>query len=137
LEVTEAHSISAEAVTRCKLYVTGSKSLILRTSGSCVIANDLLKFTRAELQRTQAQIIILLKTAQERVLEFLLGMEKRNDIRGCVDLPMPRQDIADYLGLTVETVSRILTRLESTCAISMPTSRHIVLSSRQMLNLLD
>jgi CRP/FNR family nitrogen fixation transcriptional regulator len=43
---------------------------------------------------------------------------------------MSRNDIADYLGLTIETVSRSLTQLERSRAISMPTSRHIVLHDR-------
>ena len=51
-----------------------------------------------------------------------------------VELPMSRQDIADYLGLTIETVSRTLTALECSAAIELPTSRHIVLRNRAALN---
>jgi CRP/FNR family transcriptional regulator, nitrogen fixation regulation protein len=47
---------------------------------------------------------------------------------------MSRQDIADYLGLTVETVSRTLTQLESRSAIALPTSKRIVLRDRAVLN---
>jgi CRP/FNR family nitrogen fixation transcriptional regulator len=47
---------------------------------------------------------------------------------------MSRQDIADYLGLTIETVSRTLTSLESCAAIEVPTSRHIVVRDRSALN---
>ncbi|MEJ2432968.1 MAG: helix-turn-helix domain-containing protein, partial [Pseudolabrys sp.] len=54
-----------------------------------------------------------------------------------VDLPMSRQDIADYLGLTIETVSRTLTQLENSGAIAVPTSRRIVLRSRGALNRLN
>jgi CRP/FNR family nitrogen fixation transcriptional regulator len=43
------------------------------------------------------------------------------------ELPMSRRDIADYLGLTVETVSRTFTQLEQDRLIAMPTSRHIVI----------
>ncbi|MEJ2432617.1 MAG: helix-turn-helix domain-containing protein, partial [Pseudolabrys sp.] len=50
-----------------------------------------------------------------------------------VDLPMSRQDIADYLGLTIETVSRTLTQLENSGAITAPTARHIVLRDRGAL----
>jgi CRP/FNR family nitrogen fixation transcriptional regulator len=46
---------------------------------------------------------------------------------------MSRQDIADYLGLTIETVSRTLTSLESSAAIALPTSRRIVLRDRPAL----
>jgi CRP-like cAMP-binding protein len=51
-----------------------------------------------------------------------------------IELPMSRQDIADYLGLTIETVSRTLTSLECAAAIQLPTSRRIVLRDRTALN---
>jgi CRP-like cAMP-binding protein len=54
-----------------------------------------------------------------------------------VELPMSRQDIADYLGLTIETVSRTLTHLEAKAVIALPTSRRIVLRNRKALIRLD
>jgi CRP/FNR family nitrogen fixation transcriptional regulator len=54
-----------------------------------------------------------------------------------IELPMSRQDIADYLGLTIETVSRTLTQLENSAAIAPPTSRRIVLHNRGALNRLN
>jgi CRP-like cAMP-binding protein len=51
-----------------------------------------------------------------------------------VELPMSRQDIADYLGLTIETVSRTLTQLETDAAIALPTSRRVVLRNRKALH---
>jgi CRP/FNR family nitrogen fixation transcriptional regulator len=53
------------------------------------------------------------------------------------ELPMSRQDIADYLDLTIETGSRTLTHLESTAAIEVPTSRRIVLRNRPALRRLN
>jgi len=50
---------------------------------------------------------------------------------------MSRQDIADYLGLTIETVSRTMTQLESDAAIGLPTSRRIVLRNRAALGRLN
>ena len=50
---------------------------------------------------------------------------------------MSRQDIADYLGLTIETVSRTLTSLECAAAIEVPTSRRIVLRNRLALSRLN
>jgi CRP/FNR family nitrogen fixation transcriptional regulator len=46
---------------------------------------------------------------------------------------MSRQDIADYLGLTIETVSRTLTQLEHTKVIELPTSRRVILRNRSQL----
>jgi len=50
-----------------------------------------------------------------------------------IDLPMGRQDIADYLGLTIETVSRTFTQLEKMALIALPTSRRVVLRNRPAL----
>ena len=81
--------------------------------------------------------MLLVKTAQERVVSFLLEMAARAPVGNAVELPMSRQDIADYLGLTIETVSRTLTHLENTAAIALPSSRHIVLRNRAALGRLN
>ena len=60
-------------------------------------------------------------------------MAKRAPAGNEIDLPMSRQDIADYLGLTIETVSRTLTQLENSSAIAVPSSRRIVLRNRAAL----
>lgn len=72
-----------------------------------------------ELGRLQERVLLLLKDAPERVGEFILDMEKRARVGNCVELPMLRRDIADYLGVTIETVSRILTALENYGAIKI------------------
>jgi CRP-like cAMP-binding protein len=64
-------------------------------------------------------------------------MARRGPGENAVELPMSRQDIADYLGLTIETVSRTLTQLENTAAIAVPTSRRSVLRNRAALNRLN
>ena len=64
-------------------------------------------------------------------------MAERASAGNTVELPMSRQDIADYLGLTIETVSRTLTALESAAAIEVPTSRRIVLRNRSALSRLN
>ena len=80
-------------------------------------------------------MLLLIKTAKERVAEFLLEMAERMPTTDeVVELPMSRQDIADYLGLTIETVSRTLTDLEKQEAISLPNSRRVVLCDRKTLS---
>ena len=54
-----------------------------------------------------------------------------------IELPMTRQDIADYLGLTIETVSRTMMQLENEAAIGMASSRRIVLRNRAALTTLN
>ena len=93
--------------------------------------------TGRELQRMQEHILLLIKTAQERVAGFLLEMASRIKSVNEVELPMSRQDIADYLGLTIETVSRTLTTLKTARQLRLPTSRRIVLRNRTALRRLN
>jgi CRP/FNR family nitrogen fixation transcriptional regulator len=64
-------------------------------------------------------------------------MAKRSAASTEFELPMSRQDMADYLGLTIETVSRTLSSLERGAAIAVPTSRRIVLRNRAALSRLN
>jgi CRP/FNR family nitrogen fixation transcriptional regulator len=89
--------------------------------------------TCRELRIVQDHILLLIKTAKERVAAFLLEMAERVPGGGQVELPMSRQDIADYLGLTIETVSRTLTELARAAAIELPTTRRVVLRNRAAL----
>ncbi len=82
-------------------------------------------------------MLILIKSAEERVACFLLEMAGRLAMTDAVELPMSRQDIADYLGLTIETVSRTLSHLEAKAAIALPTSRRIELRNRKALHHLN
>ena len=91
-------------------------------------------FTAHELQGTQRHLCVLIKTASQRVATFLLEMSERKNSPVVVDLPMPRQDIADYLGLTIETVSRTFSHLAVTAAIKVLSSRRIVLQGRAALD---
>jgi CRP-like cAMP-binding protein len=101
------------------------------------LARQLWTLTGRELRRVQDHIMLLIKTAQERVAAFLLEMADRVSGGDAVELPMSRQDIADYLGLTIETVSRTLTHLEHAAAIELPSSRRIVLRNRSALSRLN
>jgi CRP/FNR family nitrogen fixation transcriptional regulator len=133
LEVGDTHSFSAEAIADCKVLVIKRSTVIAMAASQTDIARQLWEMTATELRRVQGHVMLLIKTAQERVAGFLLEMAARTP--GCteVELPMSRQDIADYLGLTIETVSRTLTQLENSAAIAVPTSRRIVLRNRAAL----
>ena len=86
-----------------------------------------------ELQRAQDHIMLLIKTAQERVAGFLVEMSARNAGSAEVKLPMSRQDIADYLALSVETVSRALTQLKRRGMIRLTGTRQIIFLDRKKL----
>jgi CRP/FNR family nitrogen fixation transcriptional regulator len=137
LEVGNEHTFSAEAVADCKVLVIKRSALVALASRDNEVARQLWTMAAGELQRAQDHIMLLIKTAQERVAGFLLEMAGRNSGASEVELPMSRQDIADYLGLTIETVSRTLTQLENSGAIMVPTSRRIVLRSRGALTRLN
>jgi CRP/FNR family nitrogen fixation transcriptional regulator len=133
LEAGDEHSFSAEALVPTKVRIIKRAALASRASCDSAMVRQLLTLTAAELQRTQAHVLLLIKSAQERVVGFLVEMADRKGAADEIHLPMSRQDIADYLGLTIETVSRTLTQLEHICAIAMPTSRRIVLRNRTTL----
>ena len=89
---------------------------------------------RGELQRVRRHTLLLARDGRERMANFLLEMSKRLDNSDVVHLPMSRQDIADYLGLTIETVSRTVTRFQAEGIIALPSSsRQVVLCDRSAL----
>jgi CRP/FNR family transcriptional regulator, nitrogen fixation regulation protein len=117
LEFARARTFSAEAIADTRLRVIKRGALAALAGRDPEVAGELFALTTRELRRVQQRMLLLAKTAQERVASFLLEMAERSLGGNAIDLPMPRQDIADYLGLTIETVSRTLTSLES-CAPS-------------------
>src|SRR6478752_8684839 len=136
-ESGEEHTFSAEAITDCKILVIKRSSVIALAARDNDIARQMWALTARELQRVQDHVMLLIKNARERVVGFLLEMAERGAGGSAVELPMSRQDIADYLGLTIETVSRTLTQLERAAAIELPTSRRIVLRNRPALSRLN
>ena len=137
LEVGSEHAFSAEAIADSKVLVIKRSAVEALAARDNDAARQLWAMTGRELQRVQDHILLLIKTAQERVAGFLLEMADRIKTSNEVELPMSRQDIADYLGLTIETVSRTLTSLENASAIALPTSRRIVLCNRTALRKLN
>jgi Trp operon repressor len=86
-----------------------------------------------EAARAHSHALMLVLTAQERVKSFLTEMAERVSIGDLIQLPMSRQEIADHLGLTVETVSRIITGLARSATIRLPYWRAIVVRDRSAL----
>jgi len=134
LEVGGEHTFSAEAVADSKILVIRRSAVVALAGRDKEVARQLWRMTATELQRAHDHIMLLIKTAQERVAGFLLEMAARSPDAGEVDLPMSRQDIADYLGLTIETVSRMVTQLERSGTIALATSRRVVLRKRGALS---
>lgn len=114
---SDRYGFSADAidsVSACRFPVDAFKHFVERRPRLLLRINE---FAARELMLAQEQMLLLgRRTAEEKVAAFLLGWRARlshiGDERETIALPMSRQDIADYLGLTIETVSRTLTRFE-------------------------
>jgi CRP-like cAMP-binding protein len=134
LEVGDDHAFSAEAISDAKILVVKRSTVLAMAKRDNGVAQELLSATHRELHRVQEHVLLLIKSAQERLAGFLLEMLARGMSPQRVELPMSRQDIADYLGLTIETVSRTFTQLESSAVIAVPTARRIEIRNRSALN---
>ena len=134
IETGDEHTLSAEAITNSKILIIKRSVLAVLAEHDIKIAHRLLELTACELKRAQTHATLLIMSAKERVAEFLLEMASRKPKTTYIDLPMSRQDIADYLGLTMETVSRVLSDFEAANIIARPAARHLVLRDRGKLN---
>lgn len=110
------------------------------------LEHKLLQRTLDELDRARNWMLLLgRKTASEKIASFLLDMSQRLGDTGCqgftaeqprFQLPFGRQQIADILGLTIETVSRQMTRLRADGVIDLPSRREVVIVDRAELEAL-
>jgi CRP/FNR family nitrogen fixation transcriptional regulator len=138
LEIGQHHRFSAEAIVDTVILTLKRSAVLGIAARDGNIARQLWVVTAQELQRVQDHMLVLgCMNAKQRVGSFLLQMAKLGSGTNCIELPMSRQDIADYLGLTIETVSRAMTQLEHDAAIRLPTSRRIVLRDRAALSHLN
>jgi CRP/FNR family nitrogen fixation transcriptional regulator len=137
MEAGEVHVSSAEAVCDAQVLVAKRSAVMARADHERELSRQLWALTVCELQRIQEHSMLLIKSAEERVAGFLLEMAARSSAGVAIDLPMCRQDIADYLGLTIETVSRTFTQLVQSRTIALESSRRIILRNRAALDRLN
>ena len=133
LETDDCHTFSAEAINDAKILVVKRSALMALAVRDNEVARELWSMMGQEMRRVQDHILLLIKSAKERVVGFLLEMAERVPGGNNIELPMTRQDIADYLGLTMETVSRTLTDLQTGASIKLASARRIVLQDRGAL----
>jgi CRP/FNR family nitrogen fixation transcriptional regulator len=134
------HRFTAEAIVDTTLRLVRRRSLELVAERDVLVANNLLSLTTNNLRHAEDHMLLLgRKTALERVAAFLLEMDRRLTAAGVLALPMCRRDIADYLGLTLETVSRALSNLHERGILGFigASQRQIVLLDRPQLASLD
>ncbi|MEH3148525.1 MAG: helix-turn-helix domain-containing protein [Methylobacterium frigidaeris] len=122
LALPERFTVTAEALVPATLCRFDRHAFAGLVAGAPHLLQRLHERAGHELTLAQDHMVLLgRRTAEERVASFLLGLRARYGRVGrdsvTVELPMGRQDIADHLGLTIETVSRMLTRLDREKAI--------------------
>jgi CRP/FNR family nitrogen fixation transcriptional regulator len=140
IEAGEKHRFSAEAISGSTIWVV-KRSVVDRIARrDSAVSRELWMLAAQHLERAQDHLLLLARhKAHERMAAFLLEMAKRSGsaAQGEIELPMPRQDIADYLGLTIETVSRTLSEMVNAGTISLRSTRRILLRDRAALERLN
>ena len=135
LEPGPDHQFGAEALTDCEVMAV-RRAAVVAYAGDAEVDRAILQATHREMARLQDHVMLLgRKGALERVAGFLISLADRGQADH-VDLPMTRQDMADYLGLTIETVSRMLTQLQGDSVVAFPSLRRFRVSRRDALEAL-
>ena len=132
------HAYTAEAISDARLcrYPRAKLEMIIEEIPG--LGNRLLAMTASALSAAHDQMLLLgRKTAIEKIASFVLHLSEMNEEHGgdpeTVFLPMTRGDIADYLGLAVETVSRVITQLRAMGIIDLHHANHIRLCDMDRL----
>ena len=138
LELSNNHRLAAEAIIDTTVRLVKRNSLEQAAGVDVRVARKLWSMTAGELRHAEDHMLLLgRKSAMERVANFLLEMDRRLAVAGMMALPMCRRDIGDYLGLTLETVSRALSQLHGEGVLGFSGARQIVLRNRQRLRNMD
>ncbi len=138
----EEHAYSVEAITDGVVIIYPRERLDHVIEEKPEIGCQLLRLACSELSRAQQSMLMLgRKSAEERVASFLLGLVRRGNDAGedadFLHLTMSRQDIADHLGLTIETVSRIFTRFRRAGLIDFLDRQSMTLNDLEFLSALS
>ena len=138
LAVSNTYAFSAEAITDVRYCRFSRARLRALLDDFPMMEKRLLEVASNELVAAQEQMLLLgRKTARERLASFLMAQSRQGVAchapRRRFSLPMTRSDIADYLGLTIETVSRTLTKLRGEGMIEIPSATEMVIHDQGAL----
>lgn len=140
MSVDDEHAFTAEALSESELWWFSRRAFDTFVETSPQVERELYRLAAHELAAAQQQMVLLgRKTAAERLASFfLLILERKERVSGLreshFELPMSRLDIADYLGLTRETVSRMLGQLRSSGLIRLASQDHVEVLNRAGLD---
>ena len=137
-EANELHHASAEAVVPVKVIAFKWEGVLTMDRQPVSFVREILNLTVLGLRHTQDHLLLLgRKNALERLAAFLLDMNARMGGTPVLDLAMPRHDIADYLGLTLETVSRMFAELKELGMIRLESARRVHLIDKARLKAME
>ena len=137
-EPGQVHRLTAEAIVDTKVLMFKRRQLERIATHDVQVACQLWTMTAKNLEHAEEHMLLLgRRTALERVAAFVMEMDRRLGGTGSVELPMCRRDIADYLGLTLETVSRSMSQLQHDDALALSGARRIVLNRKVMTRLVE
>jgi CRP/FNR family nitrogen fixation transcriptional regulator len=132
------HRMTAEAVSDCTVIVYRRRGLEAMVSQNDRLGRWFFSHAMTCLALAREHSLLLGRaSAAQKISAFLTEIAVREGSDSVVDLAMSRQDIADYLGLTIETVSRTLSQMERDGTIGLPTARRIMLKDRRALRALN
>ncbi|MGB3810606.1 MAG: helix-turn-helix domain-containing protein [Parvibaculum sp.] len=136
----ETYAISAETISNVVVLRYLRSQVEFLSEEDAQLRRSLGLLLRRRLGASQAHLVLLGRhTVRERIASFLIQMDERlgadPDHVGEIDLPMGRLDIADYLGLTIETVCRTISELKRAGVIDLPNTHRIAI--RQLATLRD
>lgn len=137
LERRDTQSFAAEAIAATTIVSMKKSSVLDLAENDPNTGRELTVWAMTELFRAQRHLLMLSQTAPARVAMFLLEMAERLRTGYELELPMGRRDIADYLGLTIETISRTFTRFQQAGVIELQSSRRIGLRDIDYLTALS
>jgi len=126
LEMGATRQMAAEAVSDCTLICYRRRGVELMAQTDDSISRQMLQYAMKNLAQAQDHALLLARRgAAEKVALFLLDWHTRSERQGVIHLAMTRQEIADYLSLTIETVSRSLSQFERDGVIALPNTRDV------------
>jgi len=136
IETGAVRGLTAEAVSDCR--IVAYRRMPLDKSGVATVSPQLVTHLLRSLGRAQEHAVLLgRRSAVEKVAAFLLDWARQSASACTIALAMTRLDIADYLGLTIETVSRTLSQLERDGVIELPSVRQIKIRDISALSALN
>jgi CRP/FNR family transcriptional regulator len=132
----QSYVYSAEAVTPTTACRFRRSTLLEKMAAHPELEHRLLSLASNELAAAQAQMLLLgRKSARERLASFILGLAERRSVGAgeAMTLPMGRSDIADFLGLTIETVSRAFTAMRKDGLLTLPDKHSVSITDLEGL----